>query len=155
MVLRAMASAGYVYQQAMELLKPQRAASAKLRKGNMTMKSIQRYSPLMMELTAYIHSALGLILAWGTIRTIGSEGFVNTIAGQHDREAAFWFLFAGAMMWLLARFMRWTVVQQRQPLPASLGWHLITISAVGAIMMPISGFWLVLAQGIIMVWNRR
>lgn len=119
------------------------------------MRTIQRYSPLMMELTAYIHSAFGLILTWEIIWTIGSEGVVNTVYDQYDRQAAFWFMFTGAMMWLLARFMRWTVIRQHQSLPASLGWHLIILSAAGAIMMPESGLWLVLAQGIIIVWNRR
>ncbi|MBW7475155.1 hypothetical protein K0T92_10385 [Paenibacillus oenotherae] len=119
------------------------------------MIKLQRYSPLMMELTAYIHSALGIVLTWDILRLIGSDGIVNTIIGQHDREAAFWFLFGGAMMWLLARFMRWTMVRQHLPLPVSLGWHLIVLSVIGAIIMPISGFWLVLFQGIVIAWNRR
>jgi hypothetical protein len=32
-----------------------------------------------------------------------------------------------------------------------VGWHILILSVVGAILMPISGFWLVIPQGIYLI----
>ena len=42
-----------------------------------------------------IHSVFGFIVFRGIIAEFGRELLLNTVGGQPDREAAFWFLFSG------------------------------------------------------------
>jgi hypothetical protein len=115
----------------------------------------QRLSPLLLEWTAYLHCAIGVVLFYDILQTIGSNGVFNAIAGHYDRGFAFWFLFSGALMWVTARLMRWVVNELGAQLPVRLGWHLIILSAAGAFILPLSGFWLVLLQGIILALGRN
>jgi hypothetical protein len=52
------------------------------------------------------------------------------------------------LLWVIARILRWLTHTQGIPIPRFMGWQLIVLSLAGAICMPISGFWLVILQGI-------
>ena len=71
-----------------------------------------------------------------------ADGVVNATLGQMDRIASCWFQLGGLCMlhigWLFNRYESDT----GHVLPASAGWSLLLINAVGATLMPKGGFWL-------------
>lgn len=69
---------------------------------------------------------------------------------HYARECGFWFQFAGVMLIVLGSYIR-SSKESSKP-PRWFGWALSGIGIVGATLMPTSGFWLVLAQGIRILW---
>jgi hypothetical protein len=64
---------------------------------------------------------------------------------NYDREAVFWFLLVGLLLFVLGQLVQWTQ-EKTGALPDALGWWLLGMSIVGGVMMPASGFWLILPQ---------
>lgn len=104
-----------------------------------------------MEWTSYIHCAIGIIVFWQPLAAIFKNGVWNAVAFHYDRAAVFWFLFSGVFMWVIGRFMRWLIGEKKLVLPKSLGWQITIAAAVGAFCIPVSGFWLVILQGIYLI----
>ena len=94
-----------------------------------------------------LHSVFGLV-GFSTIwAVLINEGIFNTVDGQPAREAAFWFLFSGFFMLLLGALVDW-YESKEIALPPFFGWGLLTIALIGVVVMPISGFWLILIPAI-------
>ncbi|MDQ0876254.1 hypothetical protein QFZ77_004913 [Paenibacillus sp. V4I3] len=110
--------------------------------------AIQKHSGWMMEWTSYIHNAVGLILFWKPISEMVKAGIWNSVDSSFDRSAAIWFLFFGVLLWIIGRMIRWMTKEKGLAIPRFVGWHILILSVVGAIIMPISGFWLVIPQGL-------
>jgi hypothetical protein len=92
----------------------------------------------------------------GLLVEIGRAGFFNVIEHHPSRASLFWFLFTGLMMILCGQLCFWIERQLGRTLPAFVGWELLILSVIGAVLMPISGIWLILAQAIyIIVVARR
>lgn len=101
--------------------------------------------------TGVIHNALGFVLGKSILTEIINGGLINSITTQMDRRAIFWFLFGGFMMMILGKFMQDYLNESSKQLPISLGYYLLALSIIGCIMMPVSGFWLVVPQAIIII----
>lgn len=110
--------------------------------------AIQKHSGWMMEWTSYLHNVVGLILFWKPLSEMVRAGVWNSIDHSFDRRAAFWFLFCGVLLWIIGRMMHWITKEKGIAIPRFVGWHLLIWSVVGIIILPISGFWLVILQGI-------
>ena len=110
--------------------------------------------PLLMA-TGGLHLLVGLFFYAGPLAAIARDGFYNAVTPNlvvpaFDRDAAFWFMLFGVMLLILGALMRW--VQGRLgTLPAFLGWSLLALGAVGVVLMPLSGFWLVLPQAVLVL----
>jgi len=100
--------------------------------------------PLLIA-TAALHTVVGIILASGSLADIVKAGIFNAVDPYLDRMAAFWFLTCGAALLLMGLMVQWGI-RQTDTLPVSLGWGLMIMGIVGVIMMPVSGFWLLLPQ---------
>ncbi|MDD9266706.1 DUF6463 family protein [Paenibacillus sp. GCM10023248] len=112
---------------------------------------IQKHSGWMLEWTAYLHTAIGLILFWKPVSDIAAAGVWNAVGRDIDRSNAIWFLFFGVLLWNIARMLRWLTTRQSIPIPRFVGWQILIFSIIGAICMPVSGFWLVIPQAIYML----
>ncbi|KAF0683053.1 Aste57867_24870 [Aphanomyces stellatus] len=66
---------------------------------------------------------------------------------MYDRHAGFWFQMSGLLMMFSGGLMTIYTRDTKRPLPASVGFALAGIGAVGAATMPKSGFWLCIIQG--------
>lgn len=87
------------------------------------------------------------------LAAIARDGFFGAveIAPAHlDREVAFWHLTFGITVLILGGLVRWTQTRTGA-LPAFLGWSMLALGLFGAILVPVSGFWLVLAQAVMML----
>ena len=71
---------------------------------------------------------------------------IDTVRGRRDREEALWFLVSGAALVVIGRLAAWTE-RRTGTLPTSTGALLLGLGAVGAAVLPRSGFWTLLPAG--------
>ena len=90
---------------------------------------------------------VGAILFHAPLAAIFHDGFVNTVplGADFDRQAAFWFLFASPVTFLLGHLTNRALARQDAQLVRVVGQNLLGMGVVGAAVMPLSGFWLLLA----------
>jgi Family of unknown function (DUF6463) len=102
------------------------------------------------------HALLGLVLFREPLAAIVREGIANTIRdGQYDREAALWFLLFSPLCFLLGQLVNHAIEHRDRRLFALVGWNLIAIGGVGALIAPVSGFWILLAIAPLVFWVAR
>jgi hypothetical protein len=97
------------------------------------------------------HAAVGLLLFRQPIADILREGLINTVRGQFDREAAFWFLLFSPVCVALGQLVTRAVADGDASTLRSLGATLLAIGVVGIALMPVSGFWIVVAIAVLML----
>ncbi|WP_019422162.1 DUF6463 family protein [Paenibacillus sp. OSY-SE] len=68
-----------------------------------------------------------------------------------NRAAAFWFLLFGLFLFMLARLMNWLIRVKGTDVPKFIGVHLLALSLIGVFFMPVSGFWLIIPQAVIII----
>lgn len=109
-----------------------------------------RYGGEMLMATGALHTVVGLWLFREPLNAIRRDGFIDTVLPHEDRELAFWFMIGGAGLLMTGQLASWT--QRRTgTLPPALGWSLLGTSAVGAALMPRSGFWLMIPQALLIL----
>jgi hypothetical protein len=79
----------------------------------------------------------------------------NAIGEDPMRGAVAWFLFAGFFMALLGLAVDHLEKYGAGKKLSALGSGLIGFSILGIVMMPVSGFWLLLIPALGMIWNGR
>jgi len=100
---------------------------------------------------AVLHEVVGLIAYSPVLLEILQAGFFNTINPPYwERDAAFWFLMFGAVLFLLGWVAQWSLDTARY-IPPFIGWGILLVCIVGVTMMPASGFWLAIPVAFIMV----
>ena len=119
--------------------------------------------PLLMA-TGVLDLLYVLVFHSRQLTAIAGDGFfgaVELVPAQLDRETAFWHLAFGTTVLILGALVRWAQARTGT-LPAFLGWSLLAFGMAGAALMPVSGFWAVLPQAVLMLvvarggaaWNR-
>lgn len=113
-------------------------------------------SSLLMG-TGVVHCAFGFAvpeLREPFVRIL-SEGTVAVadIGDRYQREASYWFQFGGIMMMSHGYLLRNYCQETGKSPPNWFGWYLTCLSGMSLIVMPESGFWLVLGQGIYMIYS--
>ncbi|MGD9367226.1 MAG: DUF6463 family protein [Desulfobacteraceae bacterium] len=100
-----------------------------------------------------VHSVYGFIVFRGILAELCRELLLNTVDGQPNREAAFWFLFSGFALLIIGGLIHW-VEQRRLAMPLFLKWSFLAITLLGCFIMPKSGFWLLLVPTVGMYLNQ-
>lgn len=109
------------------------------------MRHTERYVGELLVATGVLHTLVGLRSFRAPLAAIGRDGVVDAVAGAPDRRLAVWFLLFGFSTMQMGGLTRWA--QHRTgTLPAFHRWALLGISGLAALLMPRSGFWLVLPQ---------
>ena len=93
------------------------------------------------------------------VAAIAGDGFFNAVdpggaLSTFDRETAFWHLTFGAMAVILGGLVHWTQARTGT-VPGFLGWSLLALCAVALVLVPASGFWIVLPQAVLMILVAR
>ncbi|MDQ2078381.1 DUF6463 family protein [Marinimicrobium sp. ABcell2] len=118
-----------------------------------------RFSGYYLIATGVIHNTLGLVMGWDILAGMHQDGWWNTIeaGGQINfaRSAIAWFLLVGFFWMLLGYLMQQWVRHSNRPLPASLGWGMLAAGVSVAIVLPVSGAWLFIPQGLLILWPHR
>ena len=137
-----------------------------------------RYSGTLLVATGVLHCVCGVYIGLATLTRIGGDGVLNAILvsgvskellsthlfGAIDlttnvdvlqRLALFWFVFSGSF-WIGTGFLCQSVIKRHgNPLPAHWGWFLVAFGALGCLLVPLSGFWLIVPQGVLVVLANR
>ena len=100
-----------------------------------------------------LHALLGFGVYIDSVVAVVREGLWDTVSLVQGRPLAFWFIAAGLLVALLGALANW--IEARMEPPRFLGWTLLAFAAAGIVMMPVSGFWLLLPPGAAIVRRRR
>jgi hypothetical protein len=101
-----------------------------------------------------LHTVVGLALGAAPLGDILRHGYVGAVDGHFDRMAIAWFLLFGFVLMLAGDAIR-VVEQSMRAVPPRLAYGLGAIALVGAVAMPVSGFWLALVPvGMLLVRAR-
>ena len=102
----------------------------------------------VMVATGVLHTIVGIVVFWDGLGQSAKDGVIATAPKSAENNSVTWFLVAGLFLMLFGGLIHHLNTALDRPAPASIGWGLIGLSALGLVMMPGSGFWLLLAQGI-------
>ena len=108
--------------------------------------------PLLMA-TGVLDLLYVLVFHSRQLAAIAQDGFFDAVElnpPQLDRETAFWHLMFGVMFVVLGALVHWTQARTGT-LPAFLGWSVLALGMAGVILMPLSGFWLLLPQAVLIL----
>jgi len=120
-------------------------------------------SGTLLIATGILHQLVGFVAGLaltvdGVERNLLAEvaelGVVDSIVADLARTAWFWFLVTGFALVILGDLAR-RIENRGTVLPASLGWQLLALGIAGGVLMPASGFWLVVPQGAWIVLRAR
>ena len=101
-----------------------------------------------------IHLSFGLAFMHDTLAVLWSEGLWNTVNGQPPREAVFWFLCTGIVLLTVGVLVNQTE-RSGLAIPRFVTWAFAGLVAVGVVVMPISGIWLLFPPVIGMLIRNR
>lgn len=120
---------------------------------NRQMKNVKlwKYSGIFLIATGILHSIVAIALGAEAFLAIMQDGVVNVIAEDSTRAFAFWFLICGVFVIFLGQILHYYIKKEQQPAPLFFGYSLLILSIVGAIVEPVSGFWLFLPQALIII----
>lgn len=113
-----------------------------------------RVSGYWLIATSLIHLLVGAWLYAEPLADIGRNGIFNAVDPEFDRNAAFWFMMVAPLLFTLGQLCCWAQAQGIS-LPAFVGWYLLAISVVGVVLMPISGFWLLIPPAVLILLAAR
>ena len=110
--------------------------------------------PLLMA-TGALDLLYVLVFHARQVAAIAQDGFFdavdpNAAFSTFDRETAFWHLMFGATALILGGLVHWSQ-DQTGTLPSFLGWSLLALGLAGVVLMPFSGFWIILPLAVLMV----
>lgn len=94
------------------------------------------------------HGVLGIILFVHPLYAIAQAGVWNSLGLDPLHHLAFWFMIDSIWSILLGLLADWVEGQNQGLLPQSLGWGVLMLAVIGIMIMPISGFWLLLPVAI-------
>ncbi|MBT0588046.1 DUF6463 family protein [Alteromonas oceanisediminis] len=115
-----------------------------------------KYSGYYLLFTGVIHNIIGLLLGWPVLMDMHRDvWFASTIVNgemQFDREAIIWFLNAGCF-WIMFGWTLQKAINQGFTPPRSLGWGFAIIGVINVIILPVSGAYLFIIQGGILIYG--
>jgi len=99
-----------------------------------------------------LHTAVGVLNGYRVLSQVSQATFSGETSRQLvaalGSQFVFWFLFGGLLTVVLGHLLTWIERRLGHPIPSFIGWELLALSVAGLLVMPVSGFWLVLAVAI-------
>jgi len=122
--------------------------------------NLWRYSGIFLIGTGLIHNAIGFAAGWDILVEIVDDGLWNTIdvpiseGAKHTRAELLWFLMLGFAWIMIGVLFHGNIRKQQAPLAKTWGWVLALKGLFVAILLPVSGAWLFLPQGLIIIFAK-
>ncbi|MCF6257861.1 MAG: DUF6463 family protein [Gammaproteobacteria bacterium] len=120
-----------------------------------------QYSGLFLIGTGVIHNLIGFVAGWDMLVGMVYEGLWNTVTvpiadgAQHTRAELLWFLMLGFAWMMVGTLLHGNIQRQKIPPATSWGWILFAQGLFIAVVLPASGAWLFLPQGLIIIFANR
>lgn len=115
---------------------------------------MRRWKGRWVMAVALVHTAFALVMFGSDLAALVREGLIDTVGNGARRGAVVWFLLFGPALWLAGQGID-ALEARQQPLPRAMGVTLLFLVALGAALMPASGFWLALPPALAMLWSGR
>lgn len=127
------------------------------------MKKISGY---LLVALGILHICLGVFSGWKQIKDVFSYGVWNALGQQSQSfcmnnisclqiNTIWWFISFGLMLILFGALCIWIELALKRAVPSIISWLLLVISLIYAVLIPISGFWLVMLIAIYMIVSAR
>lgn len=117
---------------------------------------IWKFSGALLTATGILHTLVTALLTKEIFVAIIRDGVVDTIKEDYVRGFALWFLVCGVLLILWGETLQHYIRKSQRPAPLFLGYSMLLFAVLGGIIVPVSGFWLFLPQGLIIVLaNKR
>ena len=95
-----------------------------------------------------LHIVFGVFVFHTVLAGLVSRGFVNVLRADPGASLAVWFVLFGVMLFICGMSVAAVERASSDPVPKPIGWGLLGLAVLGAILMPASGFWLVIPPAI-------
>ncbi len=106
-----------------------------------------------LMVVAVLHLAIAVVQYHDVLALVVQPGVWNTVAGAPDIGAVVWSLLFGAVAFIGGLAVA-AMEKSGAALPPSLGWCLLVLATVGAVLVPVSGFWLVFPPAVAVLARR-
>jgi len=117
--------------------------------------SLWKYSGIILLATGILHTIVAVLFERESLWAILREGLFDTVGDDLTRGRAFWFLFCGITFIFLGQVLHHYIKKEQKPAPLFLGYYMLVLSVVGCIIIPASGFLLILPQALIIILAKR
>jgi hypothetical protein len=103
-------------------------------------------SSTMLVCTGVLHNSFVFVMPKyrNVLFPMIKKGWVNSVNAENS--ALFWFLTSGFLMIIGGKLMK-----NQKRINKEAGWWMAGLGVVGGVALPVSGFWLVAAQGLYIV----
>ena len=119
----------------------------------MSIRNAWKISGWYMFALGIIHNLVGVMITKDALLDMLNAGLVNSVnIPDVDRNAAFWFIFLGFFLMYIGLVWQGQIKRYREPLSKFSAWGLTALTLVGAAIVPISGFWLIMPLCVIMLY---
>ncbi len=95
--------------------------------------------------TAVAHAVVHVAVYRRPLKAIWNDGIVNAVMPNYDRRAAVWSLAFAPVLFGLGQITNRAVERGDARILRIVAWNLLCIGVLGALLMPISGSWILLA----------
>jgi hypothetical protein len=110
-----------------------------------------KLSGRLLIATGVIHNIVGVLIGYPYLLEMWQAGLWNSVDPHLGRIAIFWFLLFGFLLMMVGQVL----ATSTRPVPKAFGWSLLAVSTLSALMMPVSGLWLVIPQAIYLLWQPK
>jgi hypothetical protein len=112
-------------------------------------------SGILLLATGILHTIIAIMLGGESLLAIAQNGLWNGIGGNFERGLAVWFLVCGIFCMFLGLMVHEYIKRVGESAPLWLGYGLLIMSVCGCIVDPVSGFWLIVPQALIIIMSKR
>ncbi len=102
-----------------------------------------------------LHTGFGFVVFWPVVTAIGEAGVWNSVGQDPMRAAVAWFILSGFCMAALGFAVDALEQASRPMLLQPAGFALGLFMLAGIVLMPVSGFWLLLPPLVAMIRKRN
>ncbi len=117
-----------------------------------------QYSGVFLIGTGIIHNVIGFVAGWDMLAGMVDEGLWDTVemvipaGAEHTRAELLWFLMLGFAWMMVGALFHGNIRRQQIPPAKIWGWILAVKGLLVGIVLPVSGAWLFLPQGLILIF---
>ena len=97
---------------------------------------------------AIIHTVFAVGESGRVLASIAKRGLFNTVGTDPLTGAVVWLVLFGVLLFVCGLAVSALERASSGMLPKSIGWSLLVLGVLGVVLMPTSGFWLVLLPAV-------
>lgn len=101
-----------------------------------------------------LHTVFALFVFRSTLLSIYHRGVFNVVGTDPMTAAVVWFTLFGVALFICGLLIQQLETAASGQLAKSIGWSLLLMSLAGVILMPDSGFWLILPPAIVVLLRK-